>query len=57
MHGNMVFSTHYILGTPQQSRGFLVCSVHYYLTGEYSPGVEHVILGNDPMLRANNSKI
>ena len=27
MHGNMVFSTHYILGTPQQSGGFLVCSV------------------------------
>ena len=26
MHGNM-FSTHYILGTPQQSGGFLVCSV------------------------------
>ena len=26
MHGNMVFSTHYILGTPQQSGGFLVCS-------------------------------
>ena len=26
-HGNMVFSTHYILGTPQQSGGFLVCSV------------------------------
>ena len=28
MHGNMVFSTHYILGTPQQSGGFLVCSVN-----------------------------
>ena len=27
MHGNMVFSMHYILGTPQQSGGFLVCSV------------------------------
>ena len=27
MHGNMVFSTHCILGTPQQSGGFLVCSV------------------------------
>ena len=27
MHRNMVFSTHYILGTPQQSGGFLVCSV------------------------------
>ena len=29
MHGNMVFSTHYILGTPQQSGGLLVhvCSV------------------------------
>ena len=27
MHGNMVFSTHYILGTQQQSGGFLVCSV------------------------------
>ena len=38
MHGNMVFSTHYILGTPQQSGGFLVCSVkvistvvHYFV--------------------------
>ena len=30
MHGNMVFSTHYILGTPQQSGGFLVCSVNWY---------------------------
>ena len=29
MHGNMVFSTHYILGTPQQSGGFLVCSVDW----------------------------
>ena len=29
MHGNMVFSTHYILGTPQQSGGFLVCSVEH----------------------------
>ena len=28
MHGNMVFSMHYILGTPQQSGGFLVCSVN-----------------------------
>ena len=28
MHGNMVFSTHYILGTPQQSGGFLLCSVN-----------------------------
>ena len=27
MHGNMMFSTHYILGTPQQSGGLLVCSV------------------------------
>ena len=27
MHGNMVFSTHYILGTPEQSGGLLVCSV------------------------------
>ena len=31
MHGNMVFSTHYILGTPQQSGGFLVCSVNHIL--------------------------
>ena len=31
MHGNMVFSTHYILGTPQQSGGFLVCSVNTQL--------------------------
>ena len=29
MHGNMVFSTHYILGTAQQSGGFLVCSDKY----------------------------
>ena len=29
MHGNMVFSTHYILGTPRQSGGFLVCSVEH----------------------------
>ena len=28
MHGNMVFSTHYILGTPQKSGGFLMCSVY-----------------------------
>ena len=28
MHGNMLFSTHYILGTPQQSGGFLVCSIN-----------------------------
>ena len=26
MHGNMLFSTHYILATPPQSGGFLVCS-------------------------------
>ena len=41
MHGNMVFSTHYILGTPQQSGGFLVCSVQrhkkvYWPRGQYT---------------------
>ena len=38
MHGNMVFSTHYILGTPQQSGGFLVCSVDQALYGVFPGG-------------------
>ena len=39
MHGNMVFSTHYILGTPQQSGGFLVCSVNTIVSNPLSENV------------------
>ena len=48
MHGNMVFSTHYILGNPQQRGGFLVCCVNTIINRastllvQSKPSVYHV---------------